>query len=92
MEPTDFTIVSAPVKINLSAAASHDLPRGRHSKKRSPLSGSGRGGRDVVTVYPVQLALVVITAVWAGLNIGHLLTLWQVEAKNRNDQGNDSDK
>lgn len=46
----------------------------------------------MVTVYPVQLALVVITAVWAGLNIGHILTLWQVEAKNRNDQGNDSDK
>ena len=66
--------------------------RARHSKKRSRLSGSGRGGRDVTTVYPIQLALVVITAVWAGLNIGHILTLWQVEAKNRNDQGNDSDK
>ena len=44
--------------------------------------------RDVVTVNPYELTAVVLMAMWAGMQIGRLLTLWQVESKNSNDQGN----
>ena len=77
-----------------SAAASHNPPRGRHSKKRSRLSGSGRGGIDVgkLTVSSWELAYVVLMAVWAGSHIGHILTLWQVEAKNSHNQSDKRDE
>ena len=39
-----------------------------------------------------QLTSVILLAVWAGSQIGHLLTLWQIEAKNRHDQGDQGDE
>lgn len=39
----------------------------------------------------VNIILVVICSFWAGMNTGHLLTLWQEDAKNRNDERKDRD-
>ena len=60
----------------------------RSVKKPLPGGRSGKGVRDVVTVNPYELTAVVLMAMWAGMQIGRLLTLWQVESKNSNDQGN----
>lgn len=40
----------------------------------------------MIQVNAFQLISVILLAVWAGSQIGHLLTLWQIEAKNRHDQ------
>ena len=45
----------------------------------------------MLTVSSWELAYVVLLAVWAGMHIGRLLTLWQVEAKNGNDQSDKGD-
>lgn len=39
----------------------------------------------------LKIAFLGICSFWAGLNLGHVLTLWQVEAKNPDDKGDDSD-
>lgn len=46
----------------------------------------------MLTVNPYQLAAVILMAIWVGSQIGHLLTLWQIEAKDRYDQSNKGDE
>lgn len=45
----------------------------------------------MLTVSPWELTYVVLMAVWAGMHIGRLLTLWQVESKNSHDQSDQGD-
>lgn len=45
----------------------------------------------MLTVSSWELAYVILLAVWAGMHIGRLLTLWQVESKNSHDQSDKGD-
>ena len=46
----------------------------------------------MIQVNVFQLTSVILLAVWAGSQIGHLLTLWQIEANNRHDQRDKGDE
>lgn len=46
----------------------------------------------MLSVNPYQLAAVILMAISVGMQIGRLLTLWQVETKDRYDQGHEREK
>lgn len=46
----------------------------------------------MLSVNPYQLAAVILMAIPVGMQFGRLLTLWQVETKDRYDQGDERKK
>ena len=54
--------------------------------EKAPGENREREGQAMLQVSGWQLTSVILLAVWAGSQIGHLLTLWQIEAKYRHDQ------
>ena len=46
----------------------------------------------MLSVNPYQLAAVILMAISVGMQFGRLLTLWQVETKDRYDHGDERQK